>query len=143
MLISPLQEGKQVSESEIYQVANALSSLQLRDVTPIKDLDKEAIQPIVTTFTTYDGITVIAKSFIIEEETYSMLDIEFDSNKIDKYVSKNLDKLNLVINFDPKNAEEFSKEIAPRLKGWAFVLPTITQDALVKKPEDLSLDEAI
>jgi hypothetical protein len=43
--------------------------------------------------------------------------------------------------FDPKAAEELAQKTAPRLKDWAYVLPTITHNALVKKLEDFFLDE--
>jgi len=140
-LLNPLPEGKQISESEIYQVANALSSLQLRDVASLEKLDVEAVQPIITTFMTYDGITITAKSFTIEEQTYSMLDIEFNAENIEANSNKLKDESDPAVNSDPNAAEEFVNTVAPRLKGWAFVLPTITADALVKRLENFFLAE--
>ncbi len=130
-LTNSLPEGKQISESEIYQVANALSFLQLRDVVSLDTLNIETIQSAVTTFVTFDGLTVTAKILNDKETTYSVFDVAFNADHVDETDS--------FTNPESPANEKFVKEIAPRLNGWAFVLPTITQEALIKKLENFTL----
>ena len=140
-LSNSLPVGKKVSESEVYQVANALSSLQLRDVVSLKKFNGEITPSTITTFMTFDGLTVTAKTFSDDEESYVMLDISFNADHVDENIEKELDKSNVAINSEIVAAQELAQKTAPRIKGWGFVLPTITQDAMVKKLEDLLLDE--
>jgi len=135
MLLNPLPGGKEVSESELYQVANALSSLQLRDVVALERLDKEVENPVTTTFVTYDGLTVTAKSFSVKEETYSTFSIEFDTDDVERGFKKPPEQST------DSAAEELAQKMAPRLEGWAFILPMITRDALIKGLEDFLLNE--
>ena len=136
-----MPEGKIISESEIYQVANALSSLQLVDVASLEKLNEDAVQPVITKFLTYDGLTVTANSFFIDEQAYSILNIEFNAENIDDSVTTKNDGTDPAVNSDPKSAQELVEKVSPKLKGWAFVLPTITKDALIKKLENFFLDE--
>ncbi len=130
MLSSSVPEGKRISESELYQVANALSSLQLRDVVALERLSADIVDPVVATFMTYDGITFTARSFSVLEDTYSTFSIEFDTNDVGQSVLQK----------DAEAAEQLVRKVAPRLQGWAFVMPTIIRDALIKGPEDFILD---
>lgn len=141
MLSNPLPEGKEVSESELYQVANALSSLQLRDVVALEKLDKDIENPVTTTFVTYDGLTVTAKSFSVKEETYCTFAIEFDADDIERDDPSPEQSADLALNTDIAAAEELAQKTTPRLEGWAFILPMITRDALIKRLEDFLLNE--
>ncbi|MCZ6565598.1 MAG: DUF4340 domain-containing protein [Gammaproteobacteria bacterium] len=140
-LTNTLPEGKKVSESEIYQVANALSSMQLRDVASLERLHEDLVQPTITTFVTYDGLTITAKTFTEEQEAYSTIEIEFNADQVDSSRHVEAEQSDPAMKFDPKAAEELAQKTAPRLKDWAYVLPTITHNALVKKLEDFFLDE--
>ena len=122
-LINVLPEGKQISESDIYQVANALSSLQLRDVYSLKNLPGKEIKPVITSFSTYDGLNITARTFLSEQQSYTVFEVEVDTNQIGK----------------SKTTEEFVTNIAPRIEGWGYELPTITQNAMVKKLESFFL----
>ncbi len=140
-LINSLPEGKKISESEIYQVANALSSLQITDVASLDKINEEAAEPTITTFMTFDGLTITAKTFLHGEETYTMFDIGFNKNHVAENINQELDELDSAINSASITAQELVQKTAPRLMGWAFVLPTITQEALVKKLENFILEE--
>ena len=140
-LLNALPDGKKVSESEIYQVANALSSLQLIDVASLENLKEETVQPIITKFLTYDGITLTASSFTENDQTYSAFEIKFNAEDVDDSISNDGDGLDPAVKSDPETAKALVQEAAPKLKGWAFVLPTITKDALVKKLENFYLEE--
>ena len=140
-LLNAIPEGKKISESEVYQVANALSSLQLIDVASLENLNEEAAQPIATKFLTYDGITLTANSFTENDQAYSVFKIEFNIDDVDSSVSNNDDTSNVAVKSDPDAAQALVQEVAPKLKSWAFVLPTITKDALVKKLENFYLDK--
>ena len=140
-LINSLPEGKKVSESEVYQVANALSSLQITDVTSLDKINGEAAEPTITTFMTFDGLTITAKTFSYGEETYSMFDIGFNKNHVAENINQELNESDSAINSASIAAQELAQITAPKLMGWAFVLPTITQEALVKKLENFILDK--
>lgn len=141
VLTNTLPEGGKVSESEVYQVANALSSMQLRDVASLERLHEELVQSTITTFVTYDGLTITAETFTEEQETYSIIEIEFNANQVDSSGNAEVEESDFAMKIDLKAAEELAQKTAPRLKGWAYVLPAITHDALVKKLEDFLLDE--
>lgn len=144
---------KKLSESEIYQVANALSSLQLRDVAAFDTLSKDAIQPIVTTFKTYDGLTIVTTAYGLENavdvEPYFTIDIAFNAadvdesliNKAKESAKENAKESNSEVVLDaamvsdPKAAEAFANKVQPKLSGWGYLFPTITRDALTKKLE--------
>ncbi len=140
-LINSLPEGKKISESEIYQVANALSSLQITDVASLDKIKAETAEPTTTTFMTFDGLTITAKTFSNGEETYSTFDIDLIKEHVAENVNQELDESDSAIISDPIAAQELAQNTAPRLVGWAFVLPTITQEALVKKLENFIVDE--
>lgn len=140
-LLTPLPKDKKVSESELYQVANALSSLQLRDVALLEKLDGKKADQVVTTFTTYDGLTITAKSHSVAEEIYFAFGIEFDAKNVAQDVENEPGQPLSAL--DAAAAEELARKTASRVAGWAFVLPIITRDALIKKLEDFILDENV
>ena len=140
-LLNPLPEGEIISDSEIYQVANALSSLQLTDVASQESINQESVQPVITTFLTFDGLTLTAHTYTIEGQAYSEFSVEFNAENVSENVVKEADSSDLAIISDPDAAREFAQEIAPKLERWAFVLPTITQEALVKKLKNFILAE--
>ena len=105
-LSNSLPVGKKVSESEVYQVANALSSLQLRDVVSLKKFNGEITPSTITTFMTFDGLTVTAKTFSDDEESYVLLDISFNADHVDENIEKELDKSDVAINSEIVAAQE-------------------------------------
>jgi len=137
-------EGKKLSESEIYQVANALSSLQLRDVATFSKLNTESITPIVTVFKTFDGLTITTKSYALDIEKYFTLDVAFSAEDVDQSVvnegKQTESTSDSALTSDPNAAEELANKSKQRLEGWAYLFPTITQDALIKKLEDFFID---
>lgn len=137
-------EGKSLSESEIYQVANALSSLQLRDVATFSKLNTESIAPVVTVFKTFDGLTITTKSYAFDIEKYFTIDVAFSAEDVDESVVNEVEQAgstsDSALKSDPKAAEELAKKSKQRLEGWAYLLPTITQDALIKKLDDFFID---
>ena len=133
-LDADVPEGKKISESEVYQLANAMSSLQLRDVASFSKLNIESITPVITTFKTFDGLTVVTKSYPLELETYFTVEVAFSKQDIDE------DSSNPLIISNPEAAEELAKVSKPKLNGWAYIFPTITQGALVKKLENFFLE---
>ncbi len=144
VLLNALPEGKKISESEVYQVANSLSSLQLIDVALADKLDFENAQHVVTTFQTFDGLTIKADSYITNEQAYSMLEIEFNLDKIDESINPDQDEnsgSDAAVRSDPEAAKQSASKMGPKLKGWAFELPSITQDALIKTLDNFALDE--
>ncbi len=137
--------GKKISDSEIYQVANALSSLQLRDVISYEVLNKEAIEPIVTTFKTFDGLTITTTSYASDIEPYFTLEVQFDAEEVDESViNANTDggsTSDAALVSDPKAAEEFAMNEKSKLTGWGYLFPTITKDALTKRLDDFFIDK--
>ena len=127
-LVQAIPEGRKVSESELYQVANALSSLQLRDVASLQSFKEEILPSVITTFRMFDGLRVDARTFSDGKKTYVMLGIEFNED-------------HAAAQSDSVLAKEFAEKTKSRIEGWAFVLPTITQDAMVKRLEDILLHE--
>lgn len=137
-------EGKKLSESEIYQVANALSYLQLRDVATFSKLNTESITPVVTVFKTFDGLTITTKSYALDIEKYFTIDVAFSAADIDKSVLSEGEQADSTsdsaMTSDPKAAEALANKSKQKLEGWAYLFPTITQDALIKKLEDFFID---
>jgi len=137
-------EGKKLSESEIYQVANALSSLQLRDVATFSKLNTESITPIITVFKTFDGLTITTKSYALEIEKYFTIDVVFSAEDVDQSIVNKEGQAestsDSALKSDPKAAEELANKSKQRLEGWAYLLPTITQDALIKKSDDFFIE---
>ena len=137
-------EGKILSESEIYQVANALSSLQLRDVATFSKLKTESITPVVTVFKTFDGLTITTKSYALDIEKYFTIDVVFSTADIDQSVVNGGRQAestsDSAMTSDPKAAEVLANKSKQKLEGWAYLLPTITQDALIKRLEDFFID---
>lgn len=136
-------EGMKISESEIYQVANALSSMQLRDVTTFSKLKTESITPVTTIFKTYDGLTVTAKAYAIDIDRYFTIEVEFSAEDVDERAVKASDDTEFhadiaadsAMHSNPKTASELAEKSKQKLTGWAYQFPSITQDALVKKLE--------
>lgn len=128
MLAQAVPEGRKVSESELYQVANALSSLQLRDVASLQSFKEEILPSTITTFRMFDGLQVDARTFSDGKKAYVILDIEFNEEHVAAQPGS-------------VPAREFAEKMKSRMEGWAFVLPTITQDAMVKRLEDILLHE--
>ena len=124
----PIPKGKKVSESELYQVANALSSLQLRDVASLQSFKEEILPSAITTFRMYDGLRVVATTFSKGKETYVKLGIAFDD-------------ADGLVQSDSAKVEEFVQKTRSRTQGWAFILPSITQDAMVKRLDDILLQD--
>jgi hypothetical protein len=145
VLEAEVPEGKEVFESEIYQVANALSSLQLRDVKSYEKLNKDVNNPIITTFKTFDGLTVTTTSYTSEIEPYFTVEVKFNSDDVDENVAKNTSSdgstSDSAIVSDPKAAEELANKSEKRLKGWAYLLPTITKNAMTKMLEGFFIDQ--
>ena len=131
VLVNELPEGEKTSESEVYQVANALSSLQLEDVALLKNVFNENVTPVVTTFQTHDGLSISISTFESNEGTYSHFAIEFDPNDVVK--EDKLDDSDAALNSDPEAAKKLAETLTARIAQWAYVLPGISQDALVKK----------
>ncbi len=133
-------EGMNLSESEIYQVANALSSLQLRDVVAESKIDTKSIEPIVTTFKTFDGLTISSKAYVTELDAHFTLEVGYSSDEIDQSVvndeSQDGSTSDAAIKSDPRAAEELAAKSTDKLDGWAYIFPTITQNAMTKKLED-------
>ena len=144
-LDAEVPEDKILSESEIYQVANALSSLQLRDVASLSKINTESILPVATTFKTFDGLTITTNSYALELETYFTIDVVFSEDEVDSNVVNSEDQIestsNSALKSDPKAAEELAAKSKARLEGWAYIFPTITQDALVKKLENFFIEK--
>ena len=138
-------EGKMLSESEVYQVANALSSLQLRDVATFPKLDTESITPVVTIFKTFDGLTITAKAYALDVNKYFTIDVAFSAEDVDQSVVNQEEQAqsrsDSAINSDPKAAEELAAKSKQRLDGWAYLFPTITQDALTKKLDNFFIQK--
>lgn len=128
ILDQPIPVGKKVSESELYQVANALSSLQLKDVASLQSFNEEILPSTITTFRMYDGLRVDARTFTDGQSTYVRLEIEFDENHAGDAVQS-----------DSAAKQDFAEQVKSRIDGWAFILPSITQDAMVKRLEDFLL----
>lgn len=137
-------EGLILSESEIYQVANSLSYLQLRDVTTFSKLDTESVVPVVTVFKTFDGLTITSKAYGIGINKYFTIDVTFSMDDIDETVVKEEGQVestsDAAVRSDPKAAEALAAKSKQRFEGWAYLLPTITQDALIKKLDDFFID---
>ncbi len=141
VLKNTIPEGKTVSESEIYQVANALSSLQLRDVASLDNINENSVQAIVTKYVTYDGLTVTVNSFTIEDETYSKIKIEFSEDNVDVSQTETDSESDISMYSDSESAQELVNNLNPKLAPWAFILPTITKDALIKKLDNFTMEE--
>jgi hypothetical protein len=137
-------EGLVLSESEIYQVANSLSSLQLRDVATFSNLDTESITPVVSIFKTFDGLTITTKAYAIDINKYFTIDVAFSADDVDQSIVNNEEQAestsDAALKSDPKAAEELAAKAKQRLEGWAYLFPTITQDALTKKLDDFFID---
>jgi len=144
-LDAPIPQDKKLFESEIYQVANALSFLQLKDVISFSKLNTDTISPVITEFKTFDGLTVTLKAYSIEDENYFTIDVVFSSDDVDQTIVNDENQAestsDSAIKSDPKAAEELALKSNVRLSGWAYLLPTITQDALTKKLEDFFIEE--
>ena len=138
-------EGKKISDSEIYQVANALSSLQLRDVITYEALNKEEIEPIRTVFKTFDGLTITTTSYASTIEPYFTIEITFNAADVDQAVinakqeGENISDAAMVS--DPKAAEALANSAQSKLSGWAYLFPTITKSALTKKLDGFFIDK--
>ncbi len=139
VLINSLPEGKKVSESEVYQVANALSSLQISDVDLLENVLKEDTVPVVTKFHTYDGLTITTKTFDFDLKTYSHFAVEFDAENVENKGKQN--ESDVALNSNPEAAEKLAQSLTERIAKWAYVLPSISQDALVKKIDNFILAE--
>ena len=128
-LDQPVPDGMQVSESELYQVANALSSLQLRDVVSLQSVKGEILPSTITTFRTYDGLRVDARTFSIGKKTYIRLSLELEPASAEGSQQVSSVRAGLVEALESKVAR------------WAFELPTVTQDAMTKRLEDILLQQ--
>ncbi|QMU60932.1 MAG: DUF4340 domain-containing protein [Gammaproteobacteria bacterium] len=136
-LDASIPEDMSLSESEIYQVANALSSLQLRDVATFSTLNTESIVPVVTIFKTFDGLTITTKAYTLEIDKYFTVEVEFSAADVDLNIVNNENQTestsDSALKSDPKAAAELAEKSKQRLNGWAYLFPNITQDALTKK----------
>lgn len=137
-LLNELPDGKKVSESEIYQVANALSSLEIKDVASFSSLGLDKTNFVVTKFNTFDGLTITANTYIDDIQSHTLFDIQFNLENVVEMDSQE-SETNLISN--PDAANKLADATQQRIKGWAYVLPTITQEALVKNIESFILDE--
>lgn len=140
ILINEIPEGKEIFESEIYQVANALSSLELRDVAAVSSLDVGKEKPVITTFKTFDGLTIAARTYPNETQSYTVFDIQFNEEDVVEIEPIEGDDIETAIISDPVAAKKLAKEVQLKVEGWAYQLPTITQEALVKNLENFILD---
>ena len=150
-------EGMKISESEIYQVANALSSMQLRDVTMFSKLNTKSVTPVETIFKTYDGLTVTAKAYDISINKYFTIEVMYSENDVDLNSVQNKEhneskeatsassldtvSVDMAMKSDPKVAAKLAESSQQKLAGWAYLLPSITQDALVKKLENFFIEK--
>ncbi len=148
-LDATVPEGMKISESEVYQVANALSSMQLRDVTTFTKLNTESVSPVETIFKTYDGLTITTKAYEIGVDKFFTIEVVFSAEDVDQGVmnaavkTENQTESNpdSAIKSDPKAAAELAEKSKQRLAGWAYQLPSITQEALIKKLEFFFIKE--
>jgi hypothetical protein len=119
--------------------------LQLKDVISFSKLNTDTISPVITEFKTFDGLTVTLKAYSIEDENYFTIDVVFSSDDVDQTIVNDENQAestsDSAIKSDPKAAEELALKSNVRLSGWAYLLPTITQDALTKKLEDFFIEE--
>lgn len=144
VLLNSLPEDKKVSESEIYQVANALSSLQLTDVVSSEKIEAESVKHVLTTFQTFDGLSIEANSYIIDDQMYTKLQIKFNPDLVDASKSNNQNAdsgYDAAVRSDPEAAQALATKVGPKLDGWAYILPTITQEALIKTLDSFAVDE--
>lgn len=116
-------EGMKLSESEVYQLANALSYLQLRDVALLSNIDVESIEPVITIFKTFDGLTITSKSYASELDTYFTIDVAFSADDIDQNVATNESQAestsDAAMKSNPEAAEELANSAKAKLAGWA------------------------
>ena len=148
-------EGLVLSESEIYQVANALSSLQLRDVATFSNLNTDSVTPVITVFKTFDGLTITIEAYEIDINKYFTIDVEFSADDVDQSVVSTEGKKEgheedktestsyAAIQSNPEAAEKLADKAKQDLEGWAYLLPTITRDALIKKSEDFFVESGL
>lgn len=133
-------EGLILWESQVYQVANSLSSLQLRDVATFANLDTESIVPVVTVFKTFDGLTITTKAYTIDISKYFTIEVTFSEDDIDHDVvsseQQTKSSSDAALKSDPEAAKKLAETAKQRLDGWAYLFPTITQEALTKKLEE-------
>jgi hypothetical protein len=134
-LDADVPDGKKISESEVYQLANAMSSLQLRDVASFSKLNVESMTPVITTFKTFDGLTIVAKSYPLDLETYFTVEVAFSKQDVDE------DSSNPLIISNPEAAEKLAKVSTAKLNGWAYIFPTITQSALIKTLDSFFIEQ--
>ena len=140
-------EGMKASDSEIYQVANALSSLQLTDVSKEELLRTDDLAPSVTTvFKTYDGLMITTRAYPGPVAKLKfMIDVDFNADDVDENIENKTSNAESTADAamisDPKAAESLAKSLKPKLDGWAYFLPTISQSALTKKLEDFFIDK--
>jgi hypothetical protein len=143
-LDATVPEGLVLFESEIYQVANALSSLQLRDVATFSKLNTESVVPIVSVFKTFDGLTITTKAYAIDINTYFTIDVAFSADDVDQNVVNKAEQTestsDAAIKSDPKAAKELATKANQKMEGWAYLFPAITKDALIKKTEDFFIE---
>ena len=121
-------EGRKAAESQLSQVANALSSLQLSDVASMQSFKEEIVPLTVTTFRLFDGLKIDAKSFASDEKKYVTLNINFQESHERSQENS-------------AAAREFAEKTKSRVEGWAFVLPAKIQQALIPRLEELLLAE--
>lgn len=139
-------EGKKISDSEIYQVANALSSLQLKDVSKFENINSDdKIETITAEFRTFDGLTITTTGYPSAINSHFTININFNSNDVDEHIAEtsenNESTADTAMVSDPKAAEQLAKTLETKLAGWAYILPSITQSALTKSLDVFFIDE--
>ena len=101
-------EGMKTSESEIYQVANALTSLQLKDVSKASSENIAGqSSPVKTIFKTYDGLTVTVEGYPSIVEPYFTIDVKFSADDVDASIlskDSGSESSDATMNSDPKAA---------------------------------------
>lgn len=143
-VVADLPEGlAQGSLSDRGGVASGLSLITFDDVRPLADV--AFVDPVVTTFTTYDGLRVVVRTVATGETdkndrpTYwSTFEAEFDPTLVETAEPAAESQDSADDEDEPRDVAQEAREINARVKGWAYFLPDFRAQNFTRRLDELT-----
>lgn len=121
----------------INATTSALQGLELDDARPAEDLEVGA--DLTATYTLTDGIALTARRYSEDDAAWFTFDAEAPA---DAPLTETLADGEIGDDSASPSPVERAADIARRVRGWAYRLPTYKADALAKRWDDLLAEEA-
>lgn len=141
--VTNLPEGRELTaENAANTLADALTALQLEDVSTREDNDPAAADGVVEiTYKTFDGTIIGGKAFQIDDKSYVYFTVDFDEALAQRFVGEteesSQDETTLA------ERRQAAQQLDEKLEPWVYEIASFHYDPMTQRMADLLKKEEV